>query len=160
MAAVAGDRDRLVPRRTRRLAAEVESTWGKIDIWVNNAAQVLVRPFLELSTEDWHREHDLGVDIRDSCERLAREHPRYRDMIMVWADRGEEMAAGQFDQTVDVLSDLKAAGVPCYALSNMEPDCYAIRRERFPFMKWFTASTDGDLHEVKQLTFPNLKVKK
>jgi len=101
-----------------------------------------------ICTEDWHREHDLGVDIRDSCERLAREHPRYRDMIMVWADRGEEMAAGQFDQTVDVLSDLKAAGVPCYALSNMEPDCYAIRRERFPFMKWFDGQVISGIEGV------------
>lgn len=29
----------------------------------------------------------------------------------------------------------------------------------FPFMKWFTASNDGDLHELKLLTFPNLKVR-
>ncbi|KAH7048805.1 glycosyl transferase family 4-domain-containing protein [Linnemannia elongata] len=28
----------------------------------------------------------------------------------------------------------------------------------FPFMKWFTASNDGDLHELKLLTFPNLKL--
>ncbi|KAF9279030.1 tunicamycin resistance protein [Linnemannia elongata] len=28
----------------------------------------------------------------------------------------------------------------------------------FPFMKWFTASNDGDLHELKILTFPNLKL--
>jgi NAD(P)-dependent dehydrogenase (short-subunit alcohol dehydrogenase family) len=55
------------------LAAEVESTWGKIDIWVNNAAQVLVRPFLELSTEDWHRV--LGVNLDGyfyGCQAAAR----------------------------------------------------------------------------------------
>ncbi|KAF9123076.1 tunicamycin resistance protein [Mortierella sp. GBA39] len=28
----------------------------------------------------------------------------------------------------------------------------------FPFMKWFTASNDGDLQELKLLTFPNLKL--
>jgi hypothetical protein len=28
----------------------------------------------------------------------------------------------------------------------------------FPFMKWFTASQDGDLQELTLLTFPNLKV--
>lgn len=101
-----------------------------------------------ICTEDWHREHDLGVDIRDSCERLARAHPRYRDMIMVWADRGEEMAAGQFDQAVDVLADVKAAGLRCYALSNMEPDCYAIRRARFAFMTWFDGQVISGLEGV------------
>jgi NAD(P)-dependent dehydrogenase (short-subunit alcohol dehydrogenase family) len=42
------------PAQVEALADEVESAWGKIDIWVNNAAKVLVRPFLELSTEEWH----------------------------------------------------------------------------------------------------------
>jgi 2-haloacid dehalogenase len=99
-------------------------------------------------TQDWHHEHDLGVDIRASCERLARKYPGYRDMIMVWADRGEDMAAGQFDQTVDVLADVKAAGMRCYALSNMEPDCYAVRRERFPFMKWFDGQVISGIEGV------------
>jgi len=88
-------------------------------------------------TDDWHREHDLGADIRQSCERLAARHARHRDMILAWADRGEEMAAGQFDETVDVLRTLKAAGLRCYALSNMEPEAFTIRSARFPFMKWF-----------------------
>ena len=88
-------------------------------------------------TADWHRQHDLGADIRQSCEQLARQHAHYRDMIMAWADRGEEMAAGQFDQTVNVLRTLKAGGLRCYALSNMEREVFAIRSARFPFMKWF-----------------------
>jgi 2-haloacid dehalogenase len=88
-------------------------------------------------TRDWHREHDLGVDTQQSCQRLARQHPAYADMIMAWADRGEEMIAGQIDGTVQVLAELKAAGLPCFALSNMEPDTYAVRRDRFAFMQWF-----------------------
>lgn len=88
-------------------------------------------------TADWHRAHDLGADIRRSCEELASRHPECRDMIMIWAERGEEMVAGQFDDTVAVLGEVKAAGVPCYALSNMEPDAFAVRRRRFPFLQWF-----------------------
>jgi hypothetical protein len=42
-------------------------------------------------------------------------------MIMAWAELGEEMAAGQIDETVQVLAGLRAAGVRCYTLSNMEP---------------------------------------
>lgn len=33
--------------------AAVES-FGGIDIWVNNAARLLVKPFMEMSDEDWH----------------------------------------------------------------------------------------------------------
>ena len=88
-------------------------------------------------TSDWHRAHDLGADITRSCEQLARRYPEHRDMIMVWAERGEEMVAGQFDGTVEILGELKAAGMPCYALSNMEPDAFRVRRARFAFMDWF-----------------------
>src|SRR5712692_2906812 len=90
-----------------------------------------------ICTSDWHRAHDLGADITESCRRLAALHPGYAAEIMAWAERSEEMVAGQFDAAVTVLSDLKAAGVRCYALSNMEPDLFAVRRARFAFMEWF-----------------------
>jgi len=99
-------------------------------------------------TGDWHSAHDLGVDITQSCEELAAAHPEYRDMIMVWADRGEEMVAGQFDDTVELLSELKASGMPCYALSNMEPDAFTVRRTRFPFMQWFDGHVISGLEGV------------
>jgi 2-haloacid dehalogenase len=88
-------------------------------------------------TPDWHHAHDLGEDIRQSCQRLARLHPRQREMIMAWADRGEEMVRGQFDGAVAVLAELRAAGLRCLALSNMEAETFPIRRARFGFMNWF-----------------------
>ena len=88
-------------------------------------------------TPAWHHAHDLGEDITESCRRLARRYPGYRDMIMVWAERGEEMAAGQFDAAVGVLREVKAAGLRCLALSNMEPSAFATRRTRFAFMDLF-----------------------
>jgi 2-haloacid dehalogenase len=99
-------------------------------------------------TADWHRAHDLGADITRSCEELARQHPDDRDMIMVWAERGEEMAIGQFDDTVAVLGDLAGSGMPCYALSNMEPEAFQIRRSRFPFMQWFKAHVISGIEGV------------
>jgi 2-haloacid dehalogenase len=99
-------------------------------------------------TRDWHRAHDLGADITLSCEQLAAVHPEHRDMIMVWAERGEEMAAGQFDDTVELLGELKAAGMPCYALSNMEPEAFEVRRGRFDFMRWFDAHVISGLEGV------------
>src|SRR4026208_1215776 len=35
-------------------AARVEREWGGIDIWVNNAARILVRPFLDMTPDEWH----------------------------------------------------------------------------------------------------------
>jgi NAD(P)-dependent dehydrogenase (short-subunit alcohol dehydrogenase family) len=36
------------------LAARVVDEWGGIDVWVNNAARLMVRPLAETSDEDWH----------------------------------------------------------------------------------------------------------
>ncbi len=101
-----------------------------------------------ICTDDWHREHDLGADIRESCESLARLHPNYRNMIMAWAERSEDMVAGQFDQTVAVLAELEAARIRCYALSNMEREVFPLRYERFPFMKWFDGHVISGLERV------------
>lgn len=101
-----------------------------------------------ICTSDWHRQHDLGADITSSCERLAARHPAYRDMIMAWAERGEEMAAGQYDQMVCLLAEVKAAGLRCFALSNMETQPFAIRLARFPFMSWFDGHVISGLEGV------------
>jgi NAD(P)-dependent dehydrogenase (short-subunit alcohol dehydrogenase family) len=36
------------------LAHDVLSRWGRLDIWVNNAARLMVLPFLETGPEEWH----------------------------------------------------------------------------------------------------------
>jgi NAD(P)-dependent dehydrogenase (short-subunit alcohol dehydrogenase family) len=42
------------PKAVEGLAAQVEAEWDGIDVWVNNAARLLVRPAVDTSDEDWH----------------------------------------------------------------------------------------------------------
>jgi NAD(P)-dependent dehydrogenase (short-subunit alcohol dehydrogenase family) len=42
------------PETAERLAREAVDHWGTVDIWVNNAARLMVKPFLETTNEDWH----------------------------------------------------------------------------------------------------------
>ena len=42
------------PAHVQELADRVVSEWGGIDVWVNNAAALMVKPFLEMTDEDWH----------------------------------------------------------------------------------------------------------
>ena len=49
---VAGDTGE--PSTAETLANRVEEAWGGIDVWVNNAARLMVKPLLETSDEDWH----------------------------------------------------------------------------------------------------------
>jgi 2-haloacid dehalogenase len=101
-----------------------------------------------ICTSEWHHAHDLGVPILESCQALAREHPGHAELIMAWAERGEEMIAGQIDGTVEVLAELSQAGVRCLALSNMEAETFPLRRERFAFMRYFDGSVISGLEGV------------
>jgi 2-haloacid dehalogenase len=91
----------------------------------------------EVCSPRWHAEQDLGRGIRESCDELAAQYPAYADLIAAWADRNEEMIAGVFEETVDLLHELREASVRCYALSNMESEAFALRRSNYSFMSDF-----------------------
>lgn len=42
------------PADVDRLAGETVERLGRIDVWVNNAGRLLVKPLLETTDEDWH----------------------------------------------------------------------------------------------------------
>lgn len=42
------------PAHVDELAAKAVEAWGGIDVWVNNAARLMVKPFLEMTDGDWH----------------------------------------------------------------------------------------------------------
>jgi NAD(P)-dependent dehydrogenase (short-subunit alcohol dehydrogenase family) len=42
------------PAAVQALADTAVAELGGIDVWVNNAARLMVKPFLELTDEDWH----------------------------------------------------------------------------------------------------------
>jgi NAD(P)-dependent dehydrogenase (short-subunit alcohol dehydrogenase family) len=42
------------PDTAAQLAAAATSRWGSLDIWVNNAARLMVKPLTDTSDEDWH----------------------------------------------------------------------------------------------------------
>lgn len=90
-----------------------------------------------ICTPRWHLDHDLGGDTEQSCRELAAEHPDLADLIMAWSRRSEEMIAGQFDDAIAVLEEVKAAGFTCLALSNMEADKFLLRKARFGFLDLF-----------------------
>jgi 2-haloacid dehalogenase len=86
---------------------------------------------------EWHLQMDAGRPIADCCAELAALHPEQASLIWAWADPDDEMVRGVFDGTVEILADLRALGVPCYAVSNMEGERYERRRREHAFLEWF-----------------------
>lgn len=42
------------PAHVEELAKAVIGAWGGIDVWINNAARLMVKPFMEMTDDDWH----------------------------------------------------------------------------------------------------------
>lgn len=43
-----------VPEEVAAFGSRVRAAWGGLDIWVNNAARILVRDFLAMTVAEWH----------------------------------------------------------------------------------------------------------
>jgi 2-haloacid dehalogenase len=111
------------------------------------AGEAEMEAFLrDVCTMQWHAAHDRGVPLAESCAALASAHPQQAELIRAWGTRSEEMIAGQIDGTVEILDELLARGVRCYALTNMERETYPLRWQRYPFMRRF-AGTVVSSHE-------------
>jgi 2-haloacid dehalogenase len=91
----------------------------------------------EICSPVWHAPHDRGVSTVASCAELASRHPELSDLIWAWSKRSEEMVGGVDAGSVEVLRAVKATGLACYALTNMERETYPLRLKRFSFLGWF-----------------------
>jgi 2-haloacid dehalogenase len=102
----------------------------------------------EVCSPAWHAPHDRGVSTASSCAELASRHPELSDLIWAWSRRSEEMIGGVDAGSVEVLREVRDAGLPCYALTNMEQETYPLRLERFPFLGWFDGTVVSGLEGV------------
>ena len=67
-----------------RLAEEATSRWGTLDIWVNNAAGLMVKPLIDTTDEDWHGLLDANLHgFFYGCRAAARiMYPQQRGRII------------------------------------------------------------------------------
>jgi NAD(P)-dependent dehydrogenase (short-subunit alcohol dehydrogenase family) len=64
------------PATAERLADAAADAFGSVDVWVNNAARLMVKPFLEMADDDWHgllaaNLHGYFYGCRAAARRMA-----------------------------------------------------------------------------------------
>lgn len=91
----------------------------------------------EVCTPAWNDRCDRGLTLAEATAALAGQRPDHAALIAAYHQRWPEMVRGEFPGTVAVLAELRAAGVRCYALSNMPPEALPVIHERFAFLDWF-----------------------
>ena len=91
----------------------------------------------EVTTPEWNAEQDAGRTRVEAVDSLAEEYPEHRQLIEAYHLRWPETLGDAIQGTVDVLAELRDAGVRLLALSNWSAETFPIARERYPFLGWF-----------------------
>ena len=116
-----------------------------------NGDEAAMEHFLStVCTSAWNSRQDAGRSFAEACASLKLEHPTQADLIDAWFLRQEEMVTGAIHGTVDILAELRARGVPVYALSNWSAETFPISLKRFEFLHWFDGILlSGDVRLLK-----------
>lgn len=97
-----------------------------------------IEHFLEhVATSEWNHQFDAGRPFADGIAEWRARFPEHADWIEAWWSRWPDMLGGAIAETVEILGELRAAGVPLYALTNWSAETFPIARERFDFLGWF-----------------------
>ncbi len=91
----------------------------------------------EIATPAWNHEQDRGRTWADAVAELVDRHPAHAELIRAYHERWPEMLGEQIHATVDILAELREAGIALYALTNWSAETWPIAVGRYPFLAWF-----------------------
>jgi len=95
--------------------------------------------FLEnICTSDWNEAQDGGRSIKEANKLLITSFPEYKELILAYYARWEEMLNGSIKGTVEIFRTLKSQqkhGI--YALTNWSAETFPRALELFDFLHWF-----------------------
>jgi 2-haloacid dehalogenase len=104
----------------------------------------------KVCTAEWNELQDGGRTFEEAGALLKAEHPEKAKLIDAWIERYDEMLGGAIPGSVEILAELRARGVPLYALTNWSSETYPIALAKFEFLKWFRGTlVSGDVKMLK-----------
>ena len=86
---------------------------------------------------EWNLEMDQGKPFAQGVAERAALFPDKADLIRAYHERWVETLDGAIDGTVAILGELRALGIPCYAITNFNHETFDIAVQHFPFLDSF-----------------------
>lgn len=100
-------------------------------------------------TSEWNEEQDAGRLINEANDLLLSAYPEYKDWILAYYDRWEEMLNGPIQGTVDIFKKIKENKKhKIYALTNWSAETFPKALSLFDFLHWF----DGRVVSGEEMT--------
>lgn len=91
-----------------------------------------------VATPEWNLQMDAGRTWAEAVAELTSLHPEHREWIEAYDTGWLKMVGGLIEGTSEVLGELRALGVPTYALTNFSAEKWEIAKEAFPILAGFT----------------------
>ena len=105
------------------------------------------------ATVDLHKMHDAvdrGGDLATVVQDEARKYPEWEADILIWRDHWLDMVGPTIEPSVTILRELRAQGVPVFALSNFGRGTFEMSVPQYPFLEEFDRSyISGRLGVIK-----------
>jgi 2-haloacid dehalogenase len=85
----------------------------------------------------WNHQQDAGRSWDGGEDAAVRSHPHWEEAIRAYrANFGDSLVAA-IEDSVQILRELHAAGIPLYGLTNWSMELFPVARERFDFLALF-----------------------
>jgi 2-haloacid dehalogenase len=102
-----------------------------------------------ICTSDWNERQDGGRLIKDANDELIQQFPVYKDWILAYYDRWEEMLNGPILGTVEIFKEIRENKKHnIYALTNWSAETFPKALQIFDFLHWF----DGRVVSGEEMT--------
>lgn len=91
----------------------------------------------EVCSPEWNRELDRGLPYASAIAERQAKHPDYAEEIEAYWSRWEEMTPDLVEGTVDIIEELRAAGLRLCGLTNFSTDTFPRAQAKFPILTTF-----------------------
>lgn len=97
-----------------------------------------VDSFLEqIRFMEWNAKQDAGRPFHEGVAELSQEFPQYADLIQAYDTHWEESLTPPYEETVQIVHELKQADWSLFLLSNFSMEKFEIVRNRYDFFNLF-----------------------
>ncbi len=103
----------------------------------------------EVCNGAWNAQQDRGRDWEAAIAEKTAQFPQHAALIRAYRDRWIETIGGRIEATVAVLDELKARGVPLYALTNWAADTFQEARHIVPLDRFIGVVVSGEVKMIK-----------
>ena len=117
--------------------------------------QERTRFLTEVTTPAWNHQQDAGRPWSEAVAELKSLHPQHADLIEAYDTGWLTMVKGVFEDTGAVVTEVRALGIPTYALTNFSAEKWEVAKETFGILRQF----DGEIVSgVEQTVKPDAKI--